>query len=33
VVNAFWPDRDTAQAVESLVDKHVLSSVFECSMC
>ncbi len=32
MVNAFWLDRDTARAVEYLVDKHVLSSVFECSM-
>lgn len=32
MVNAFWLDREADRAVEYLVDKHVLSSVFECSM-
>ncbi|RDI72300.1 hypothetical protein [Halopelagius longus] len=32
MVNAFWLDRDLQTAVEWLVDKHVTSSVFECSM-
>lgn len=32
MVNAFWLDRDVDTAVAWLVDKHVTSSVFECSM-
>lgn len=32
MVNAFWLDRDPAQAARWLVDKHVLSSVLECSL-
>jgi hypothetical protein len=32
VVNAFWLDRDPDQAARWLVDDHVTSSVFECSM-
>lgn len=32
MVNAFWLDRDLETAVRWLVDRHVLSSVFECSM-
>ena len=32
MVNAFWLDRDVAQAAAWLVDAHVTSSVFECSM-
>jgi len=32
MVNAFWLDRDVEQAVAWLVDAHVTSSVFECSM-
>ncbi|RBI62596.1 hypothetical protein DMJ13_10210 [halophilic archaeon] len=32
MVNAFWLDRDIAQAARWLVDSHVTSSVFECSM-
>jgi hypothetical protein len=32
MVNAFWLDRDLEQAAAWLVDDHVTSSVFECSM-
>lgn len=32
MVNAFWLDRDLEQAARWLVDAHVTSSVFECSM-
>lgn len=32
MVNAFWLDRDLDTLVEWLVDRHVTSSVFECSM-
>ena len=32
MVNAFWLDRDEARAARWLVDRHVTSSVFECSM-
>ena len=32
MVNAFWLDEDLARAVRWLVDRHVTSSVFECSM-
>jgi hypothetical protein len=32
MVNAFWLDRDVEQAARWLVDRHVTSSVFECSM-
>ena len=32
MVNAFWLDRDVDVAVAWLVDAHVTSSVFECSM-
>lgn len=32
MVNAFWLDRDVDTAVRWLVDDHVMSSVFECSM-
>lgn len=32
MVNAFWLDRDLNQAARWLVDTHVTSSVFECSM-
>ena len=32
MVNAFWLDRDVEVAVGWLVDTHVTSSVFECSM-
>ena len=32
MVNAFWLDRDLDTAVAWLVDSHVTSSVFECSM-
>jgi hypothetical protein len=32
MVNAFWLDRDLDTAVVWLVDAHVTSSVFECSM-
>jgi hypothetical protein len=32
VVNAFWLDRDLRRATRWLVDTHVTSSVFECSM-
>ncbi|WP_254531179.1 hypothetical protein [Natrinema gelatinilyticum] len=32
MVNAFWLDRDVEQAAAWLVDRHVTSSVFECSM-
>jgi hypothetical protein len=32
VVNAFWLDRDPDQAARWLVNDHVTSSVFECSM-
>lgn len=32
MVNAFWLDRDLETAVRWLVDRHVASSVFECSM-
>lgn len=32
MVNAFWLDRDHKKTVTWLVDKHVTSSVFECSM-
>jgi hypothetical protein len=32
MVNAFWLDRDVEQAARWLVDAHVTSSVFECSM-
>ncbi|WP_101297951.1 hypothetical protein [Halegenticoccus soli] len=32
MVNAFWLDRDLRRAAEWLVDRHVLSSVFEGSM-
>lgn len=32
MVNAFWLDHDLEQAARWLVDRHVLSSVFECSM-
>ncbi|MFC7142530.1 hypothetical protein ACFQMA_22175 [Halosimplex aquaticum] len=32
MVNAFWLDRDLRQAAAWLVDRHVTSSVFECSM-
>ena len=32
MVNAFWLDRDLDQAARWLVDAHVTSSVFECSM-
>lgn len=32
MVNAFWLDRDLDQTARWLVDRHVSSSVFECSM-
>jgi hypothetical protein len=32
VVNAFWLDRKLERAARWLVDRHVTSSVFECSM-
>ena len=32
MVNAFWLDRDLDTAAAWLVDRHVTSSVFECSM-
>ncbi len=32
MVNAFWLDRDPETAAAWLVDRHVTSSVFECSM-
>ena len=32
MVNAFWLDRDLDTLVTWLVDRHVTSSVFECSM-
>ena len=32
MVNAFWLDRDLETATAWLVDRHVTSSVFECSM-
>jgi hypothetical protein len=32
MVNAFWLDRDLERAATWLVDRHVTSSVFECSM-
>lgn len=32
MVNAFWLDRDLEQSARWLVDAHVTSSVFECSM-
>ncbi|MFB6129878.1 MAG: hypothetical protein ABEJ28_03545, partial [Salinigranum sp.] len=32
MVNAFWLDRDLDLAARWLVDRHVTSSVFECSM-
>lgn len=32
MVNAFWLDCDLETAPEWLVDRHVTSSVFECSM-
>jgi len=32
MVNAFWLDRDPETAARWLVDAHVTSSVFECSM-
>ena len=32
MVDAFWLDRDLQQAAAWLVDVHVTSSVFECSM-
>ena len=32
MVNAFWLDRDLETAAAWLVDRHVTSSVFECSM-
>ncbi len=32
MVNAFWLDRDLERAAAWLVDRHVTSSVFECSM-
>lgn len=32
MVNAFWLDRDLDRAAAWLVDAHVTSSVFECSM-
>jgi hypothetical protein len=32
MVNAFWLDRDLDAAARWLVDRHVTSSVFECSM-
>ena len=32
MVNAFWLDRDPERAARWLVDKHVLSSVLECSL-
>ena len=32
MVNAFWLDRDPGTAAAWLVDRHVTSSVFECSM-
>ncbi|MFC6718478.1 hypothetical protein ACFQGT_00755 [Natrialbaceae archaeon GCM10025810] len=32
MVNAFWLDRDLERAARWLVDRHVSSSVFECSM-
>ena len=32
MVNAFWLDRDLDTATAWLVDRHVTSSVFECSM-
>ncbi|WP_132058814.1 hypothetical protein [Halorussus amylolyticus] len=32
MVNAFWLDRDPDLTARWLVDRHVLSSVFECSM-
>ena len=32
MVNAFWLDRDLRRATAWLVDSHVTSSVFECSM-
>lgn len=32
MVNAFWLDRDLERATAWLVDRHVTSSVFECSM-
>ncbi|MFA9418057.1 hypothetical protein [Natrinema sp. HArc-T2] len=32
MVNAFWLDRDLERTVTWLVDRHVTSSVFECSM-
>ncbi|WP_123537493.1 hypothetical protein [Halosimplex salinum] len=32
MVNAFWLDRDLERAARWLVDTHVTSSVFECSM-
>ncbi|MFB6140943.1 MAG: hypothetical protein ABEJ26_10960 [Halosimplex sp.] len=32
MVNAFWLDRDLRQTARWLVDAHVTSSVFECSM-
>ncbi len=32
MVNAFWLDRDLERAAAWLVDRHVISGVFECSM-
>ncbi|WP_408957572.1 hypothetical protein [Natrinema sp. 74] len=32
MVNAFWLDRDLERVAAWLVDRHVTSSVFECSM-
>lgn len=32
MVNAFWLDRDLDRAARWLVDRHVTSSIFECSM-
>lgn len=32
MVNAFWLDRDLEQAARWLVNRHVTSTVFECSM-
>ncbi|WP_247000186.1 hypothetical protein [Halosolutus gelatinilyticus] len=32
MVNAFWLDRDLERTARWLVDRHVTSSVFECSM-
>ncbi|AEH39154.1 hypothetical protein Halxa_0560 (plasmid) [Halopiger xanaduensis SH-6] len=32
MVNAFWLDRDLVRTATWLVDRHVTSSVFECSM-